>query len=149
MRLEVAPLRQTLPQTCLPACLCMVLEYLGRKHSEEELARICGTRRIGTRPTDAVEGLENLGYDCALARGIGLDELSSYLLDDRPVIAFLRLEDYSANVAGAHAVVVTGVSDEEVVFVDPLSGGEHVLLVREFLAIWSRRGGEGLIVFDV
>lgn len=38
--MKITPFRQEYPHTCLPACIRMVLDYLGDTHSEAELG--CG-----------------------------------------------------------------------------------------------------------
>ena len=61
--LAIPHYRQNSPDTCLPACVRMVLAYRGRKHSEQELAKVLGTvRGFGTNPESAITGLESMGY---------------------------------------------------------------------------------------
>lgn len=61
--LAVPHFRQSSPETCLPACVRMVLAYREKEHSEPELAEALGTvRGLGTNPEGAIKGLESLGY---------------------------------------------------------------------------------------
>jgi ATP-binding cassette, subfamily B, bacterial len=149
MRLEVPAFRQEQSHTCLPACLRVVLAYLGRRLPEAELAALCGTRRVGTSLRGALEALDELGCDALyLPRGT-LEDLALYLSADRPVIAFLRLEELGAGIVGSHAVVVCGLTETNVWVVDPSAGDEVALEVEVFLRSWSAQGSEGLVVLEL
>jgi ABC-type bacteriocin/lantibiotic exporter with double-glycine peptidase domain len=149
MRLEVLRHRQEQAHTCLPACLRIVLHYLGRDYPERELSALCGTRRLGTTVNGALAALDVLECEAVYFDRGGLDDLAAYLGDDRPVIALLRLEALASGVRGAHAVVVCGLVGEGVAFLDPSSGTVAHLSPDDFLRAWWRHGGEGIVVLDV
>jgi ABC-type bacteriocin/lantibiotic exporter with double-glycine peptidase domain len=149
MRLELLRHRQERAHTCLPACLRIALHYLGRDIPEQELAAGCGTRRLGTTLRGAMEALEALGCDAVEIDRGGVDELAAYLTDDRPVVAFLRMEDVGTGLTGSHAVVVAGLSPAGVTVLNPSSGAEEALETERFLRAWSGHGGQGIVILDV
>jgi len=48
--LEVPYYKQEKWYTCGPACLRMLLKYIGTSASEEGAAKACGTTELGTTP---------------------------------------------------------------------------------------------------
>jgi 5-methylcytosine-specific restriction endonuclease McrA len=102
--LPVPHYRQSKPGACLPACVRMVLAYLGRAVSESEVARLLGSKSFGT-PAFHVRRLREWGY------GV-IDEIGSLALlrarveARQPCIVFVRTEAlpyWSEDVA--HALV--------------------------------------------
>lgn len=149
MLVEIVPVRQEHRHTSLPACLRMVLAYLGRGWGEADLASLAGTRSVGTSALGALRALDALGCEYRHLYGADLDVLRDHLEDDRPVIAFLRLDALSSGLIGRHAVVVCGLDEDEVIYADPMSGDTSRLPVREFLAAWTAHAREGIVVLDV
>ena len=63
MQLDVPIYGQQYGWTCLPACIRMVLGYLGRTHDEAEIAEACDTVPMrGTNPANAIEGIQRIRY---------------------------------------------------------------------------------------
>ena len=147
MKLDVPHLKQGLPYTCLPARIRMVLAYWGKEHSEEELASISGTTPVwGTNPGGAVEGLERLGYHALWFENATLERLLDLLDIGWPVIVFLRAADLPHGRAGLHAVVVVGMEDNEIIYLDPQLDFETRLELSRFLRAWASLGQQGLAV---
>jgi hypothetical protein len=89
-----------------------------------------------------------LGFDVVHLRESSLGEVSSYLSDDRPVVAFLKLDSLGSGQRGAHAVVVCGCEAGKVIAVDPSSGEECEFETGAFMRAWSAFGCDGLVVID-
>jgi len=155
MRLEVPCFRQEQSYTCVPACLRMVLAYLGRPHSEADLARLCGTSRVGTSETGLTAALESLGCDYDYLQRAEVGEVAAFLAEERPVIVFVRVEHLTPAASGRHAVVVCGIDSSAaageptgIVVLNPASGTEEVLPPDAFLRAWNAQGREGVVVWD-
>ncbi len=73
---------------CLPACVCMVLAYLGLEHSEAQVSRILGSQEFGT-PSFAVRRLISLGFQVTY-REWSISQLLTSLDVKQPVILFMR-----------------------------------------------------------
>ena len=148
MKLTVPHFQQQYPHTCLPACVRMVLVYWGQEHTEEELVRELGTVPIwGTQPDRAVAGLEGLGYHALWFENATLERLLDLLVQNWPVIVFLRAADLPQGRAGLHAVVVVGIEGEGVFCLDPHLDQELRFELSSFLKIWSHLGHQGLVVW--
>ena len=129
--------RQSKPGTCLPACVRMVLAYLGRAVSESEVARLLGSKSFGT-PAFHVRRLREWGYEV-------IDEIGSLALlrarieARQPCIVFVRTEAlpyWSEDVA--HALVVVGLAPHICAVNDPGVDQWPVEVPLEaFLLAWS------------
>ncbi len=92
---------------CLPACVRMVLDLVGLKHSEREIGAILGSQDFGT-PSFAVLRLTTLGLALDY-REWSVSQLLALLQSNIPLIVFVRtafLEYWKLDVA--HALVVVG-----------------------------------------
>ncbi len=116
--LAVSHLRQRAESDCLPICAQMVLTYLGRNESYEQLAHLLSTRWFGT-PARNILRLEQIGLRVALTE-LTMLEIETHLQNGRPVLAFVNTADLPYwNVSADHAVVVVGVDEESVYLDDP------------------------------
>lgn len=148
MKLAVSHFRQQYPHTCVPACVRMVLAYLGKEHDEEAMAQAFGTVPVwGTRPEDVVTGLEKLDYHALWFENATLDRLLELLDHGWPVIVFLRAADLPHGRAGLHAVVMIGMEEDQIIYLDPALDREQTMELRAFLDAWSALGYQGLVVW--
>jgi ABC-type bacteriocin/lantibiotic exporter with double-glycine peptidase domain len=135
--LPVPHYTQTSPGLCLPACARMVLAYLGRQVSEEELAQQLRSRPFGTYAAH-IRYLANWGYQVIDEPGTPAS-LQSHLQNGHPCIAFVRtgpLPYLDEDVA--HAVVVVGMSPDAFAVNDPAAEQAPLDVPREaFLLAWS------------
>ncbi len=110
--LQLPHFQQSAPGSCLPACVRMVLAYLGLERTEAEVGRILGAREYGT-PSFAVQRLAVLGL--RVVYGVwSIPQLLSALDAGQPVILFVRtgfLDYWQEDVA--HAIVVVGVTEDQ------------------------------------
>lgn len=116
--LAVSRLHQRGEGDCLPTCAQMILGFLGRAASYEELYRLLGTHSFGT-PAANIRRLSSLGVVVSLAE-MELDAIEAALADNLPVIAFINTADVAYwAVDTDHAVVVIGADEENVYLNDP------------------------------
>ena len=101
---------------CLPACVQMVLAYLGDERTEASLVKYLETKEYGT-PIRKVENLREDGYRVEV-RGLAHGELESYLNDGLPIIVrvWTAMLDYWP-VTTSHVVVIVGYDDTSVVLI--------------------------------
>lgn len=117
--LSVPHYKQESRATCLPACVRMVLAYYGEERTEAELSQWLNVRFIGAQ-TENLRRLRQHGYEVYLEQS-SWGELSDWLLEDVPPIAFVNAAELPGWFVpyALHAVVVVGVTAEEVIFHDP------------------------------
>ena len=89
IELEVPYYKQQEWYTCGPACLRMLLKYIGTSTPEEDVAKACGTTELGTTPLQLVKGSKVFGFDADAIKYEDIDDLKSGLKSGNPVIALL------------------------------------------------------------
>lgn len=119
MKIDIRAFNQETSYTCLPACIRIVMHYMGSNKSESEIAKACHTTMAGTRFHDAVQGVQSFGYEMTL----------------------IQDGDY-----GTHAVVVNGFDDENVFLTEPALGKEIQIDLFELFKSWQSRGKKGIII---
>ncbi|MBX3052142.1 MAG: C39 family peptidase [Caldilineaceae bacterium] len=148
MRLSVPHYRQTQPQSCLPACARVVLGYLGKNHSEAELAFAFRTVHwAGTLAENAIDGLEQMGYEVFWFHNADLTKLRLLLSQGWPVIVLLYASDLPHGREGIHAIVVIGIENDQVICLDPSLPNELILDLRQFAAIWAGLDNQGIVIW--
>ena len=129
---EQGLLRQSSAVTCSPAAAVMLLRRYGITAGEGEMAYLSGTTVLGTDATGIARALE------AKAAPHGLRvEVSQTTYDE----CLRRRHPFLAHVAGryfGHAVAVVGMSEYEVVVLDPAEGKPGTMLRDEFESQWDR-----------
>lgn len=123
---------------CLPACVEMVLAYLGIKKSQDELGKELGLRPYLGVPAFKIKELTSSRL--FVTYGVGtVAEINAANLQGIPVIAFVEageLPHWHGRKA-QHAVVVTGLIEQKIALLDPAME-EHPILVSidDFLLGW-------------
>jgi ABC-type bacteriocin/lantibiotic exporter with double-glycine peptidase domain len=129
--------KQEKPYSCGPACLRMVLEYLGLKFTENELIQICGTTRLGTAYFRIGEVAESLNFEAETFSQIereGLDRL----LEEGPVIALMDPSKLYGGISGiGHFVVIIGKEERQVVYHNPIMGEALKINAERFFQAWQ------------
>lgn len=121
---------------CLAACARMVLAYWGHVMDEETLAERLGIQPWGA-PATAIQRLSRWGWQVDYGRGARVD-LGRWLQQRIPVIAFVRtgfLEHWDTDVG--HAVVVAGMTEEQVHIHDPIMKAPLGISLTSFEAAWT------------
>lgn len=115
----------------------MAAEYFGVTRTEAELLPLCGTTPDGTTP----DGIASAARQLGLSAIITYDEpaiLQESLSRQQPVIVFLGIpSQHSPANLDIHAVVVTGLDQQNVTFIDPFDGTAHKEPGGEFFAHWE------------
>jgi len=112
---------QERPESCVPACLRMVLVAYGVDRSETELYICCQTDIDGTLPSAAAHCAQALGIEAIATRSIDLDGLLVHLkITSASLIAFINLSPL-LGVNVIHAVIVETIDIEagQVQVIDP------------------------------
>jgi len=145
--LRLSHFQQSAPGYCLPACVRMVLAYLGLERTEAEVGRILGAREYGT-PSFAVQRLAALGLRVVYGAW-SIPQLFSALDAGQPVILFVHTEflDYWREDV-AHAIVVVGaVENQQFWLHDPaLPSGPLVVSWDGLLAAWAEFSYRGATI---
>ncbi|MBU1486709.1 C39 family peptidase [bacterium] len=146
MKINLKPYQQEKPYTCLPACCRTVLAFLGQCLTEDEIVSLCGTRKSGTLLIDALHGIQQLGFNVTLIKDGTLDLLLDYLYKHEPVIVGIATDKLPYGTTGGHAIVVCGVEEEKIVYIDPVTGSEERLDLFAFMRAWRRQNSRALII---
>jgi predicted double-glycine peptidase len=145
-RLVPVPLiSQASPWTCGPAALMAVLVYFGVFDDAESRldAELGATPQDGTRVRDLVAAARRFGLLAEARTALELDDLKNELSRGAVVIVALQawatgaVADWRSHWEDGHYVVVVGVSDERVYFMDPSVRTGYAYLPRaEFVDRW-------------
>ena len=129
--------KQSSDGQCLPACVRMVLAYLGHELEEARIAEVLRAHSFGT-PAPNVRYLESLGLSVTFGQ-MSLSRLRGYLRDGKPCIVFVQAGElpYSES-EGSHAVVVVGLSEHVAYINDPaVNGGPQSVPLDHLMLAWS------------
>ena len=131
---------------CLPACIQMVLAYLGDERTEANLVKFLGTKEYGT-PIRHAERLNKDGYTVQI-RGSGRRELELFLKEGIPLIVrvWTAMLDYW-RITTSHVVVVVGYDDAHVFLNDPaFAAAPQRVHWDAFLAAWAEYDETAVII---
>jgi len=147
MKIALPGLQPEQDYSCVPACIRIVFQYLGKDFSETTISLACKTTPRGTDQNLAARGIVALGFNAIKMENISFDDMTSYLLKGQPVIAFLSVKHlpYGGQV-GMHAVVINGFDDGYVSYIDPARGEEIEINLETFIAAWDERGRLSLVI---
>ncbi|MGH7596445.1 MAG: cysteine peptidase family C39 domain-containing protein [bacterium] len=148
MKIELSCLPQETENSCLPACIRIVLRYLGYDFAESEIRTACETTHSGTGHEQAAAGIFRLGFNATKLENAPLGMIDKFLRQSKPVIALLHVSHlpYTRQQTGLHAVVVNGSENDYISFIDPARGEEIEIDLDTFLAAWDERGRLGLVI---
>lgn len=139
--LKIPHFEQELNHSCLPACVRMLLSYLGIQKQEQDIRILLKIKPAGTNPINVVRIRE--WHLEALMTFSNLEELKSYLIQNKPPIVLLwsgKLNYWNSKkyFDYLHAVVVVGYDDEMIFVYDPaFPEYPKSIPVYEFLEAWS------------
>ncbi len=114
---------QETPDSCLPACLRMVLATRGLRLPERRLRRLCKCQpMIGTMSTDVVRAARQLGFiDSVEDRSLSLVDLRDAVRESLYPIVGVNLRRLRG-IWSPHAQVVVEITSTQVRIHDPLLG---------------------------
>ena len=140
--LTVPHVPQTNPHgrnSCVPACLSMVLAHQGVTFGEQELCDVLGTQLTGTEVWSVVLLEQRITNCYVVLDSASFDKLQASLDAAIPPIVFVatrRLSYWQRDTI--HAVVVVALTDTEVFVNDPAFPNAPCAVPRtEFLDAWS------------
>ena len=141
--------RQTQQADCLPACVAMVLDYLGRPLDYDTLLRILGTTSYGTIARRVLR-LTGPELNVIYSEG-GLADLKAYLDRRLPVIVLVKtgeLPYWTYNTL--HSVVVVGYDDSHIYVNDPVFDQIGLPVpTGDFELAWLEMGNRYLVIEPV
>lgn len=146
MRIDLPTIQQEKTYTCLPACLRIVLRYLGTSLTEEDIANACNTTKAGTTLDDAIHAVHLLGFNATRIQNATLEDLIHYLNYNEPVIVLVGVEHLPYGDFGTHVITVCGFEGDEIIYIDTALGQKVRLDVMTFLRAWRSRGRRGIVV---
>ena len=145
--MDVPLVTQSTDYSCGAAALQSVLGYYGvSEFNESELMKEIGTDpKFGTL-IDNIEAFSNrIGVKSQMRENLTLEELRAQIAKKQPVLVEIQAWrepsapplPYEEVWDDGHYVVVIGIEDEKVHFVDPsLIGSRGVLPVKDFMSRW-------------
>jgi len=137
---------QTQDADCLPACVAMVLEYLGHLPSYEDLLRLLSTTPYGTIARHVLR-LTRLGFSVTYREGT-LAELHTWLDHGQPVIVLANTSELSYwSYTTLHAIVLVGYDETHFYANDPhLSQAPFAIPTGEFELAWLEMGNRYIVI---
>ncbi len=127
--------RQETPDSCVPACLRMVLAGLGVDQTEAVLRQMCDCTMLGTDALNVVDAARQLGFPLAHKENLAIEQLTSVLWSGCFPIVYVNLSLIDGE-AGIHAMVAIAADDRYIQVYDPLEG-ERQLEKQLFDAAWG------------
>ena len=127
---------------CLPACVQMVLAYLGLSSTQSRLARKLDVRPPMGAPASNVTRLRSNTLDARFTSG-DLDDLQVCLNQGNPPIVFVQAGEFPhwRGCVSQHAVVVVGADKQSVYILDPAADADPIPVpTGDFLLAWSELG---------
>ena len=124
---------------CLPACVQMVLDYLGLPYAQEQLARELYVRPPLGAPASNVLRLRSDVLDVTFTSG-NLSDLRTRVAQGSPPIVFVQAGElpHWQNRISQHAIVVVGLDEQTVQILDPAADPSPIPVpIGDFLLAWS------------
>lgn len=117
---DIPFLPQERPESCVPACVRMILAAYGLTYTEADLYTCCETDVDGTLPSAVVRCVQQLGLSARAERLPDMETLIGQMAANTTPIVFLNLAPL-LGIAVIHAVVVTtiDVHQEQITVLDP------------------------------
>jgi ABC-type bacteriocin/lantibiotic exporter with double-glycine peptidase domain len=136
--------KQETPDSCVPACIRMVLLTMGTDISEAELRERCDCTIFGTTALLAVDALRALGFTHSRKVVSSIQEITEELALGHLPIVFLNLLPIDG-IKVAHAVVLTAIEGNVVYVYDPRRG-ERIIARSAFEAGWAMMRGLVILI---
>jgi ABC-type bacteriocin/lantibiotic exporter with double-glycine peptidase domain len=124
---------------CLPACVQMVLDYLGLPCTQEQLACELDVRPPLGAPASNVLRLRSDVLDVTFTSG-NLSDLRTQLAQGNPPIVFVQAGElpHWQDCVSQHAIVVVGLDEQTVQILDPAADPSPISVpIGDFLLAWS------------
>jgi ABC-type bacteriocin/lantibiotic exporter with double-glycine peptidase domain len=133
---------QTNPEgrnSCVPACLAMVLAFQNTPTTERELCELLDTQAAGTEVWNLLLLEQHVSGSVVRLESASIERLTEALSDGVPPITFVatrHLPEWTRETI--HALVVVGVESDAVLVHDPaFPTGPTSIPIARFVAAWS------------
>lgn len=132
--------------TCVAACVRMVLEGLGHPFTEKEILKVLGRPRLGITLKQAQLLLSNAGITAEIDADLNLEDIRDYTRKNIfPIVGVER--HVLGYLPASHAVVTSKVTSQSVEIFDPYeSEYPKVFSLGTFESAWQLSGKEALII---
>lgn len=122
----------------------MVLLSFGVDVPESQLRAHCDSTFLGTDALKVVDAARQLGFTGSAKYTLTLEELRNLVLAGQYAIVFVSLLPIEAR-DDIHALVVTSLTQQDVLVLDPLTG-ERTIPVQTFSAAWGMRHNLAILI---
>lgn len=129
--------KQETEDSCVPACLKMVIASFGQDVSEAEVRLLCDCIFDGTSALKTVDAARQLGFTNTTKQTLSIEELEEVVTNGLFPIVFVDLTPIDG-VYQAHAFVVTEMNQFSVKVLDPAIG-ERLIPRDVFYLAWQLR----------
>jgi predicted double-glycine peptidase len=124
--------------TCGPACLKMVLDYLGVESHQEILGRMAQSNEdVGTNYQGMVDAVRFHYRRSFVKKGASIEDIRHFLDMHLPIIVNWYLNKEKVG----HFSVVVGISDKFITLNDPFNGERIRKSIDKFLEVWHDSTG--------
>jgi uncharacterized protein len=141
--LPIPSVRQTTEYSCGAAAMASVFAYYGKEWSEHDLmVKLETSPRWGTHLPQMQAFAQGQGIRAEIRKHLSIADLRQWVEKKQAVIVAIQawaegVVDYASSWEWGHYVVVVGVSDDKIYFMDPASlSGKGYLSLREFESRW-------------
>ncbi len=128
---------QETPESCVPACLRMVVASLGVEIAEAKLRDLCDCTFEGTSALQAVDVARSLGFAQTSKQTLTLADLETVVTNGNTPIVFVEMEPING-IYQVHALIVVNITPFAVQVLDPATG-ERTIPRQVFLVAWAAR----------
>ena len=143
--LPVPHRRQTQEADCLTACVAMVLDFLGKPLTYDDLLRLLGTTPYGT-VTRNVLRLTRLDLSITYREGT-LAELIDLLDHRQPVIVLVKTGELPYwSYSTLHSIVLIGYDETRVYANDPNFQSLQAIPIGDFELAWMEMGNRYIAI---
>ena len=148
--LDVPPLQQETDFSCGAAALLAVMRYFGQGSELQEadlFDQLQTTPKNGTAPDNIVRVANKLGLHANWRTGIDVHDLQDALESNVPIILDIQATDEvpSEQLTDGHYIVLVGIDDEYIRYMDPSLGDYDSMTLDDFELRWvdvdGPRGG--------
>ena len=138
--------RQIQDADCLPACVAMVLEYLGRPMAYDVLLRLLGTESHGTVARHILR-LTRMGLSVVYREGT-LAELRAWLDRRQPVIVLVKTGELPYwSYTTLHVIVLVGYDEDHFYANDPYFAQTPLAIpIGDFELAWLEMGNRHITI---
>ena len=145
--LKVEHIRQEEQAGCLPACAQMALRYLDVQVAQSELTALFEVDEYGA-PASRIKRLDKLGAKVLYETDAPFEKLTHWLEQNVPPIAFVQTGALAYwHEDTAHAVVVVGLTETDVMLNDPyFAGAPKACPLDQFMLAWDDFGNRYAVV---